>query len=152
MQRRHPAGNPQGYLKVQARGSDFLDFSISDKNGISYDDRNIADSDYFQYAILGIAYLSAPSLREEDGKPVIMAGTQITAMGPTGTVFGSLEGNYFNRYITQITLGQAGYGFLIDRNGAVVSHPDESLIGRAANLFEDARNASIRSLLPFWKI
>lgn len=134
-----PQEDRKAYLKAQTRDTVFRWFSFSDKNGIAYDGMQIRDTDYFQSAIQGIPYLSAPVL-DEDGALVMTAGTEITAMGPTGIVFGTIDGNYFNQYTDKITLGKTGFGFLIDKNGTVISYPDQSQIGLSANIPETAND------------
>ncbi|WP_180951150.1 methyl-accepting chemotaxis protein [Marasmitruncus massiliensis] len=132
-----PQEDRKAYLKAQTHDTVFQWFSVSDKSGAAYDGMQIGDTDYFQNAIQGIAYLSAP-IQADGGTPVIMAGSEITAMGPTGIVFGAIDGSYFSKYTDKITLGKTGFGFLIDKNGTIVAHPDQARIGLTANLPESA--------------
>lgn len=129
----------RSYLKGRARGTVFTAFSVSDRYGITYEGENIAGSDFFERAIEGVSFLAAPVLLPGQEEPVILAGAQVTAMGPTGVVAGRLPGDYFGPYIRRISLGETGYGFIIDPAGNTVVHEDPALLG--VNLLQTARDA-----------
>lgn len=128
------ADDRRAYLKVRTRGTAFLSFSVSNKTGLTYEGEDISGTDSFQSAIGGVSYLSAPGLYPGEDAPVILAGAEVTAIGPTGVVTGSLPADYFNQYIRQISMGKTGYGFIMDRNGTIVSHPDDAML--SINLLE----------------
>ncbi len=134
------AADRRAYLKVRTRGTDFSSFSVSSKTGVTYEGEDISGTESFQSAIAGVSFLSAPGLFPGEEAPVILAGTQITAIGPTGVVTGSLPADYFNQYIRQISMGKTGYGFIMDPSGTIVSHPDDAML--AANLPESVDAAA----------
>ncbi|WP_293009869.1 MULTISPECIES: methyl-accepting chemotaxis protein [unclassified Oscillibacter] len=134
------AADRRAYLKVRTRGTDFLSFSVSSKTGVTYEGEDISGTESFQSAIAGVSFLSAPGLFPGEEAPVILAGTQITAIGPTGVVTGSLPADYFNQYIRQISMGKTGYGFIMDPSGTIVSHPDDAML--AVNLPESVDAAA----------
>ena len=139
----------KSYLKVAARKTAFSRLSVSDKAGTTYDGEKVSSKDFFTQAIGGTSYISGQEISPEDGTPVLSIGAEITAVGPTGVVFGMLDGTYFNKYVTAIQLGETGYGFILDKSGALIAHPDTALLG-GENLLSQTResgNAGLESIL-----
>jgi diguanylate cyclase (GGDEF)-like protein len=48
---------------------------------------------------------------------------------PIGYILSTLHLSYFDNYLDALTFGDTGYAVLLDHNGKILYHPDESLIG-----------------------
>lgn len=142
-----PLEDRKSYLKVAARNTVFERLTVADKNGKTYDNINVAAKDYFTNALAGTTYISSGI--NSDNAAVLMAGSELTSVGPTGVVIGTITANFFNKYTNEIKLGKTGYGFLIDKNGNLMAYSDESLLGQT-NLIskaDEASNDKLRNIL-----
>ncbi len=97
--------------------------------------KNIREADFFQNALKGSAFVSSVRLNPETGKPVfVIASPVVQAVeGAAGSVIGVLYGmvdvQYFSRqFVEQRKIGQNGRVFIIDREGMVIAHSDQSRI------------------------
>lgn len=131
-----PLDDRKSYLKLATRNTVFNTLSVSDKNGKTYEDTDIANEDYFINALKGETYIAAVGT---DDTPILMAGSELTSVGPSGVIFGTIDVNYFNKYTTKIKLGKTGIGFIVDKNGNLISHPDEELLNNHTNLLDNAQ-------------
>jgi len=137
-----PLEDRKSYLKLARRNTVFTDLSVSDKNGNTYSGVNISDQGYFQEAMGGKTFISSPLSKKEDNSAAIIAASQLTSLGPTGIVYGTIKLDFFNKYTEQIKLGETGYGFIIDKNGNFVANPDANLLSSFANAINNAENKS----------
>ena len=111
-------------LEIAAKDASFTDFSVSDFNGKTYNNTDISDREYFKAAKNGITYISSPVIRKTDNSLVMMCGTKISAPGFDGVLYGGLGFSFFKDIVEKINIGDDSVGFIIDKTGTVIAHPD----------------------------
>lgn len=93
---------------------------FSDESGNS-----VAMEKYFQEAIKGNTYLSTPVVKPEDGSVALYIAARIkNGTGYYGVILAELEYEAINQIISDVTIGKQGIGFIIDKEGTTVAHPD----------------------------
>ncbi|MBM7623340.1 methyl-accepting chemotaxis protein [Sporohalobacter salinus] len=105
---------------------------------------NRADREYFQKAIQGKTYFSKAIISRSQGTPIIVLAIPIKKNGEIVGVMGAnLDLTYLNRLASKTKPGKTGYGYIVDRDGRLIGHPDSQLV----NNRYDASN-----LLPVKKV
>lgn len=112
----------------------FLDMSVSDAKGKTYNDSDISDREYFQRAIKGETYISSPVIRKTDQSVVLFVAAKITnETGYHGIVYCALDSRVFSGMVEKIAIGEDGYGFILNKEGTIIAHRDHSLVENMAN-------------------
>jgi methyl-accepting chemotaxis protein len=129
----------------------FLDMSVSDVNGKTYNDTDISDRDYFKHAIKGETYISSPVIRKTDQSVVLFVAARITNdTGYNGIVYCALDSKVFSDMVKQIAIGEDGYGFILNKEGTIIAHRDHSMVENMVNYrglaAEDASYAELARL------
>lgn len=91
---------------------------------------NIKDRDYFQKAMAG-SFSVSPVLKSKlTGQPIIAVAVPVKEKSRVaGVLSGIIDLNKVtDQFITPFDPGGAGYLYVLDANGTIVSHPDQSLI------------------------
>ena len=123
-------------LDEEADASGFHYITVADAQGTNNKGDQIADQDFFKEAQKGVVYISDPFLNEEQKLSLYIA----TPIGGTGKVlYGSLPYEAISAELTKIKIGESGYAFVIDKNGATVIHPNEDDVSNPRDYFELAQ-------------
>ena len=133
-------------LAKTAETSIFKDFSVSDKNGLTYNDTDISDREYFIEAMKGNTYVSSPVVRRTDNSVIIMAGAKIQASGFEGVIYGAIDMSYLNEIVASIDFADNSVGYIIDKTGTIVAHSDSKYVSDFTNYITLAQ--SDKSLTP----
>ncbi len=106
---------------------------ISDSDGGTYREKglSVAERDYFQsvktsdHAVVG-----SPVISKTSGLPIIVIAIPLkTDSGQFAGMFGvSLKLDALSNKITQVKIGETGYPFMADKNGLIISHPNQDYI------------------------
>jgi methyl-accepting chemotaxis protein len=115
----------------------FKDFSVAYADGTTYNDTDISERDYFQEAMNGDTYISSPLIRKTDNSLTIMIGTKSHYAGFNGAVYGGVDYTYFSNIVSQIKIGDAGYGYIVGKTGTIIAAADAG--GRAEKPAGDGR-------------
>ena len=107
----------------------FKDFSISDSSGKTFNDTDISTRDYFKEAKNGTPYISSPLIRMTDDSVTIMAAAP---MGDE-VLYGGIDYTKFSEIIDRLDIGKTGYGFIVDKDGTIIAHPDEQVVRDMTN-------------------
>jgi len=117
----------------------FLNVSFADVNGTPYDNASIdiSERDYFKAAISGTTYISSPlvSKRVDANSAVVLyvSAKVNNGSGYDGIIFAELSNDVFSQIIQDVTIGQKGYGFILDKTGTIIAHKDNSLVEAFTN-------------------
>jgi len=129
----------------------FIDISVSDKNGKTYNDTDLSDREYFKHAIQGDTYISSPVIRKTDSSVILFAAAKINnSTGYNGIIYAALKNDIFSQMVDSIKIGETGYGYIIDKTGTVIAHKDRDLVTNFTNFINDSENDS--SLLELAEI
>lgn len=118
---------------------DFIDISYINSQGVPYDNDalDLSERDYFKSAIAGTTYMSSPLVTkrvEANSATVLYVAAKVNnGSGYDGIVFGELSNDLFSQIIKDVTIGERGYGFVIDKTGTIVAHKDNSLVEAFTN-------------------
>lgn len=116
--------------------SGLLDVSFSTADGHPYDtlDVDISQRDYYVAAKAGDTYISSPLVRKTDNSIVLYISTKVNnGTGYGGIVFANLSNDVFSQTIQEVSIGEKGYGFIIDTKGTIVAHKDNSKVEAFTN-------------------
>jgi methyl-accepting chemotaxis protein len=134
-------------LAEAAKGTVFSDFSVSDEKGKTYNNTDISEREYFKQAMNGNTYISSPVIRKTDGKLTIMVGTPLQNNSSKGIVYGAIDYSFFSNIISNIKMGKNGYGFILDKTGTIIAHPDSKVVEEFTNYIEKAKEDASYSTL-----
>lgn len=125
-----------GYIKMGVTG---LDGYLHSSDGL---DADISDREVFQKAIQGQSAVSDPMVSSIDGSIIIMAATPIkgTSGNISGTLVAAVDGTSLCGIVENIQFGQTGYGYMLDKSGTTIAHPNRDLVINRDNDFENVKN------------
>lgn len=121
-------------LQEYTHNTYFKDFSIAKPDGTTLNNTNISDRDYFQRALEGETYISAPVLRKTDNTVTAMVGTK---MLNGNVLYGAIDWHSLSAGLSAETLGNNGVVIVVDEVGQVVASSDESLVQNMTNAQDD---------------
>jgi methyl-accepting chemotaxis protein len=118
----------QGVLLVTAKGIGLSGSTYSGQN--PYKDLNVSDRGYFQQArSTGKTAVSDALKSKVGGVPIVVLAEPILAdgkyLGMVGTV---LMIDALSEKVSSVTIGETGYGFMINGKGIIVAHPNKDYI------------------------
>lgn len=126
------------YIKdVQERNKDTMEvLIITDAYGkvvidseTKEPDIDLSDRDYMKKALSGSESVSEVLISRFTGKPAIFIAYPLKDGDKIiGTLVGSISFDSISNYAAEIKSGQNGYAYMIDKNGLIVYHPDDSKI------------------------
>ncbi len=88
---------------------------------------NVADREYFK-AIVGEGkerFVSDAVISKADGKSVLVLARRIPS---GGLVAAAVSVDYFCEYVSGITMGRNGYGYIMDRRGIIIAHRNRDYV------------------------
>lgn len=114
-------------LKLLGNDGVVIASSNPDEEGAS-----LADTPYFKTAISGNRIITEAMIDKETNTPVMNIALPIqTKNGVEGVLVCVVDISAFAKeYITGVTIGQAGYVFITDRQGLLLAHPVQNHVGR----------------------
>jgi methyl-accepting chemotaxis protein len=117
----------------------FLNVSFANAKGVPYDNDaiDLTGRDYFKSAITGTSFISSPlvSKRVEANSAIVLyiAAKVNNGTGYDGIVFAELANDVFSQMIKDVTIGEKGSGFVVDKTGTIVADRDVSLVESFTN-------------------
>lgn len=127
-------------LASYAETSIFKDFSVSNTDGLTYNDTDISDREYFIEAMKGNTYVSSPVIRRTDNSIIIMAGAKIRVSGFDGVIYGGIDMSYLNEIVADIDFGKNSTGYIIDKTGTIIAHSDSTHVSEFTNYINLAKS------------
>ena len=119
--------------------------SYADANGVPYDQKTRAwpTVSILRRPCLGTTYISSPvvSKREGANNAVVLyiAAKVNNGTGYNGVIFAELPNDIFSQIIKDVTIGENGYGFVVDKTGTIVAHKDNSRVESFTNYMDLAK-------------
>jgi methyl-accepting chemotaxis protein len=103
---------------------------------------NISDRDYFKRIVQGEAarVVSDAVISKADGLPVLVLAAPYPGAGAVeGVVAAAISVEYFCQYVSGVTMGKNGYGYMIDRNATVIAHKNRDYVMKL-NFLDSAKD------------
>ncbi len=95
---------------------------------------NASSETFFKEAMAGKTYLASPTINQKDKSVSLFIATKINnSTGFEGVVFAEFDYKYISQIISDVTIGEKGIGFIVDKTGTVVAHPDASIVESFTN-------------------
>ena len=127
-------------LASSAETSIFKDFSVSNTDGLTYNDTDISDREYFIEAMKGNTYVSSPVIRRTDNSIIIMAGAKIRVSGFDGVIYGGIDMSYLNEIVSGIDFAEDSVGYIVDKAGTIIAHSNSKYVSDFTNYIDLAKN------------
>lgn len=120
----------------------FTSGGIADSNGKTLDGKDISKEDYFTKAVFGATSLSS-TMKLQDGSMVLCVSSKINnGTNYDGIVYGFMPLGTFNQVISGVSIGDNGYGFIVDENGKIIAHKDANKAMDEVNYIQMAKKDS----------
>ncbi|MDR3564278.1 MAG: methyl-accepting chemotaxis protein [Negativicutes bacterium] len=123
-------------VEIQKTSPPDVTFTIDDAKGnmIARGDNatlvNIADREFFKFAMTGNDAISEPIVSKISGKLTVNTGTPIRT-GDSGVVVGVSQGSFtlakISEFVAQLS-ANGNLAYIIDASGKVLAHPDENVV------------------------
>ena len=92
-------------------------------------DLDVKDREYFQQALAGEATVSEVLLSKESNHNIVAVARPLRQNGSiTGVLIGTILFDTISAPVAETKVGASGYGYMIDRTGLIVYHPDKSKV------------------------
>ena len=90
---------------------------------------NIADRDYFKASLEGNVAISEVLLSKATQQPVIVISAPIRETSIAGVIYGEVNlAGMSKSFFDSIKIGDQGLAFVVQADGTIICHPDESLV------------------------
>jgi len=101
---------------------------------------NVKDRAYFDKAIAGDKAISEPVISKDDGSMIIVYAVPIKQNGAVVGVLGAArDGANLSAVTNQITFGESGKAYMIDKRGVKVAHSNPELVANMVNDIENSK-------------
>lgn len=123
---------------------DYLYMGVADLNGdinlTTGNTANIIERDYFIRALGGESYMSDPLISKVDSSMIFVFAAPIFDDNKqvVGVVCGMADAQELSEIVKQVTFGESGYGFILDKQGTTIAHPSSELVLKADNTINNA--------------
>ncbi|MDD3570308.1 MAG: cache domain-containing protein, partial [Lachnospiraceae bacterium] len=137
------------FFEAEAEKMGYSAFAFADKNGdstvfnVKKEKTNIASREYFQTAMQGNTASSDLLISSATGQLVLIYAAPVYENGKViGVLYGRRDGQALSNIIKEVTYGETGYGYIVNKDGIVVGHKDAELV---LNQFNFAKAGSENS-------
>lgn len=132
-------------LNEEVARNGHIRMGIVDLNGdmISTDGStmNIADRPYFKKAIAGEKYVSDPTVSKVNNSIIIAFAVPIKQNDSiVGVLVATRDGNSLRDITNEVTFGESGKAFMINKSGVKVAHSNAELVMQMDNDLENVKN------------
>lgn len=120
------------YIDSLAKNYEFTSGNILNLNGVSRKDgTDFSDREYVKEALAGKVNISDLTLSKYTGNYGFSVASPVYTKGKkiNGVVYYRMDVDFMSNILNQISISKKSYTYLVDGNGMVIVHPDESLIG-----------------------
>lgn len=134
-------------LQKIAKQIGYLNIGVADMEGQAKFTNDataeLAGTVYFQEALKGTIYISDPFFSDVDGGAmvVVIAAPIMDTLGATaGVLIITYDSTVFSTMSNQITVGETGYAYMINKQGYTIAHPKNELVLNMDNTAEAAKS------------
>lgn len=135
------------FLEKEVQRTGYMDFAIADMNGkstILNSEGNILDVSEFEYyktAKNGKSIASDIIIDSLTGRPILIYATPLYFNSQQiGVFYGAREGTILSATANSIEYGKTGYGYVVNKEGTFVGHPDYTLVSDQFNIIEEGKS------------
>lgn len=129
-------------LNTLLTSAGFSGGGISNMDGKTLDGTDISKMDFFTKASFGSTVISS-TMKLEDGSTVLCVSSKINNnTNYEGIVYAYLPYSTFNQVISGVSIGEKGYGFVVDSDGKIIAHKDVDKVLNKINYVELAKKDS----------
>ena len=134
----------QKILNSKIKEFGFIVLNTADKNGNIMNSQNVSSQEFFQKSIKGETYITPPMLKSNGSGTDIVISAPIWKDGLydteiVGVIFGVLKGEYLSEITNQITVGDTGKAYIIDKTGTTIADFNQELVNSMENSIEMAK-------------
>jgi methyl-accepting chemotaxis protein len=124
------------FMEKKGLGETYDAVIVSDTDGVIFADGNkgqysglsIADRDYFRSSITGSANVGKPAINKITKEPFV--GIAAPVYSHEGKIVGMiatlLKIGFLDNLISNTTIGDTGYAFMLDKEGVAIAHPNKN--------------------------
>ena len=148
------------YFKKEASlRKDMLEINVVDVHGNIYGEdgsiTNVQNVQWFTTALNGTPFVSNPQISRVDNSTLIIVFT-VPIYNDANAIIGVLaakcNASWLSAQIKDITVGKTGYCYILNAQGTVIAHRDESIVQNFGNSQQRAQKESqFQSLAAFEK-
>lgn len=130
----------QGVMAQLAKKYGLVQVMLVDSTGKSDKGIQVGDRDYFQAAMQGKTFVSSTLVRKQDNTITLMIAAKIdNGTNYNGAIVASLSSDTFTKMIDDVSVGQSGYGFIVDKTGKIIAHEDKKNVTNFVNYIDMAK-------------
>jgi len=110
---------------------------------------NVAQREYFTAAMAGETFISDPLMSAAEHVLVVVFSAPIRddAGKPVGVLTATVDGQFLSSLCAGISIGESGYGFILNKDGATIGHVDAAYVESGYNALKEAeQDAALGSL------
>ncbi len=117
-------------LENRASTSTFEDFYIAYSDGTTLEFEDITTEDFYLYTVTSKgSYVSSPTPKKSDENDIyIKMAKYFTTDNGEYLVYGNLDVDIFNNIIKDISFGEGGIAYILDRNGQIIASSNTELL------------------------
>lgn len=114
----------------------FSTITVADMDGKTLDGQDIGQEEYFQTASYGSTCFSTTQ-KQDDGTVVLYLASKVkNTTGYEGVVVATLASSTFNQVISNVSIGENGYGFIVDSDGKIIADKNRDNVDNFVNYTE----------------
>lgn len=118
----------------------FEEVIVANAEGTTTNGSNISERDYFQKAIAGQTNISTTIARKNTNTITLMVAAKLD--GHDGIIICILSSDTFSQMIDDISIGESGYGFIVDGDGKIIADKDRDNVNNFVNYIDEAEKDS----------
>lgn len=127
-------------MKQLAEQYGFVQITVANKNGIDTSNIDVNDREYFKQAMQGKTYITSTLTSKADSSVILMAASKINSGADfEGVVIVQLSSDTFSKMIDAVSVGENGYGFIVDNTGKIIAHKDRDKVNNFVNYIDEAK-------------
>ena len=115
----------------------FVEIMVADSKGQTTNNTSVSERDYFKKSIAGQTDVSSTLVRKTDSSITLMVSAKTT--GYDGIVICVLSSDTFSKMVDDVSIGQYGYGFIVDQDGKIIADKTRSNVTNFVNYIDKSK-------------